>query len=301
MGHSEETQPHPDEETSATERKLRVAFGDCSAAFPTNFAWSAVHQDEWYRYKHDLYPGAVAFMQAVAEYHDIPLARGDVVVFSRPDVLYSHKIDFGRLQALGRQYASRLNDFAMLTRHKEVIGGHDPSDVFFITTVGFMISTWGRHAVVRDRQGFPEVPGRVADPTFAGVQGWLLHQASCRGNHVFFIANELQLHLHRLAGGYEIAVNGPGAGWVDPSEAISHGPLDLTANAVCAVGRQDTCLDSNRQSAFDVRGMEKVRLYDWSRGTDYFYVCSESAPVDPTTFPPLLSELAASPTDTAVV
>jgi len=266
---------------------------DLGQFFPTNFAWSVVHQDEWYAYKRDLYAGALAFLQAVAAYHGAPLSRGDVLLFSRPDVLYSHTIDFGPLQALGVRYAARDNDFVLLVRHTQAFGGHDPSDVFFVGTYGFMNSTWGRHAVIRNPKGLPEVPDRAPDSAFPGVQGWLLHQPACRGNHVFFMSNELQLHLHRMDGGHETAINGPGAPWVQPGQAIAHGPLDLTAHAICAVGREELCEElcvghgRGHRSHFDVHALEKVQLYNWSRGLDHFYTCRRSRVAGPCAFAPL--------------
>ena len=254
----------PGENKTNVDAYLRNMFAEDVWLSSTNYAYAVVEQDASGVPRTDLFTG-VRLLQKFAELEqDLRKARADtarsadIFVFLRPDLLFSKKIEYGRLHHMARAYMNAKRGFGFFIRHEaERYGGWDPSELFWVTNRALFESLFDM-----------PTPVTSADPFYtAAVHGCCYHGLgsknvshdscgsdwasrllfrSCRlGHDVFFARGDLKIHILRMNGNYKTAINRPGnADEVHPANAIS-GSLDITKQAEHLIGGLDRhCLKS---------------------------------------------------------
>jgi hypothetical protein len=83
------------------------------------------------RGKPDVFPGVLGFSKIVAAYHGIPLSPKDVLIVTRPDVIFTHAIDYPSLKT----YAQNAKPFVFWTRYfVHNFDTKDPAEFLLIGT-----------------------------------------------------------------------------------------------------------------------------------------------------------------------
>ena len=85
------------------------------------------------------FAAASALARCTLAHHGVLPRASDVILHSRPDVLYSRAVDFERLATLGHRAAASARPLLLLLRHGTSrsfggIGGNDPSEVAWLST-----------------------------------------------------------------------------------------------------------------------------------------------------------------------
>jgi hypothetical protein len=232
-----------------------------NSTIKTNFAWLVMHQGEppdeasapLRFFPAVAFSGSLALSEAAAAAHGIKVQDSDIILQSRPDLLFSHTLDFQPLIGLGKKFGDRQRNFVLLVRHDGTSAqGKDPSELFVVATRGFWAQTFHGTLVRKSHMpwGFDfEVPkGVLAYSTvskYIGYQGriWgymFVHAATCMGVSVYYISSRLKIHILRMSGSYKTFLNHDEAhrAVVEVNSSIKGSMvLDITKDAVCVFGR----------------------------------------------------------------
>jgi hypothetical protein len=204
------------------------------------------------------FPCVLALAEAAATAHSIAEGRHDVILHSRPDLRFSHAINFRPLIESARKFGEQKRDFVLLQRHSGTRPGegHDPSELLVIGARGFWKKTFDGTAVRRSSRpwdfDFEAPEGILAFSTtkhYIGCQARIWAYVLCmhrllHGLSVYFMSGVLKLHLLRVSGDYGTYVNRDKfhtkhfKKLVTPTTPISsRWVVDVTADLVCAYGR----------------------------------------------------------------
>ena len=137
--------------------------------FATNFAWHVVQQDSECIETNDVPFGPVMLAEAVAQAHSIELRSGQVTVNTRPDILFTHKVEFSPLiraskaAAVGRGHPSggpgdERPHWVLVTREWAGWGINEPTELLYFANMGWMLSMFSGHAVRRARDSAQKHP-----------------------------------------------------------------------------------------------------------------------------------------------
>ena len=231
--------------------------------------------------REDRIVGATALAEAVAKEHGLPVSSSTITVQTRPDLLFSHTIDF---KALGNGGMSRVKtkNWLFMPRHEAArTSGYDPQEGLLVGNLGWFTSKFsfevvkeaiapgqcGRCEWMARNDSVPELAEArnacIARDRKAGTLGHYFRRVQvfdsiCNDATPLFMARDIKIHYYRLSGKYDTAVQRPGRmSWVNPKRPIDHGPLDLRKGATeiffpantasCFCG--DRALDPNAHKA----------------------------------------------------
>ena len=182
--------------------------------------------------------------EAVARHHGMPLHTSSVVVFTRPDIIWSNRIATAPLLSWSRQ---RSSNWLFLVRHQQRVGGFDPSELFFIGNWGYFDAMFAERIVqLRDtpRDQARGCWARQESDRTCTVPGgshywrtWFVHDAPCTNTSAFFLTHKLKIQIHRLQGSWNTGINRPVAPWTNPFKNITKSDIDVTKDLLLVRGR----------------------------------------------------------------
>lgn len=234
-------------------------------------------------------------------HHQLATRPTDLILHSRPDVIYSSALDFPRMEAFSR----RAQPLLLLLRHgskpgAEGINWNDPSDITWLASRSALDRLCPDSQPCLGAQSAEELRRRYGNCGHAYV-GLFIHAASSLGIASFFVPVGWRISLLRSHGDIHRRYNGGSndththaagnpvtwrAGPVH-SEAATHSrsvpwalgpPRDLTAGLRCATGfnerNESACAKSTATLARTPWGMAKLSAA-FGYGARYF-VCAET-------------------------
>ena len=172
------------------------------------------HTDSWLH--------GMIILQSVCSWHSIRPHNSDVLLFARPDLIFSHGIDVSVLYRAHRFIAYMAHETAKNGQ------GNDPSEVFLLTSVGVwleIITACSPHVVVQGKDL------RLCDHE-------ILTLGATLGVPYYFVRPGLKIRFHRMQGcmgsSCASAINRPVGGFARaPANGPVQGALDLTKQARC--------------------------------------------------------------------
>ena len=231
-------------ELNATEicAAVQSRYGDNLAYLvgrPVRRLWA--HLDTWY--------GGLLFLRALERHHGIAARRNDVVLFSRPDVIFTSALDAAKLHDL----ATRMSFIMYLPHSASGAGMHsnDPSEILMISPV----ETWARSVAAESRPV----------PTRCGRMEAMLAIPNVFANATpFYIGRSLGLWLHRVHGTRECINHCPRDRSVRPSMVV-----DVTKDVRCffpdsACAHVEQLQQQRRTKSERARGASKSVEHDGS-------------------------------------
>ena len=327
---SGKTKTSPADAPSATQSKTDPSHWERTSLLKKNFAYAIERRA---KDNNVLMMGTmpVVLLELCRILWGIPAGGSDheplqhIYIFSRPDILFSHTLDFSRLFSLDREYVHTGRSWSILTPHAAgMVSGWDPSELFMVfsrahllrfslrqiqfvaplrllptpsgmknmpgTPYGCCVNfedqkhpdgdpkVWnsggGDDPFTKDSKNQPQnVPLERAQRVKCG-HGWpnLVIHAPANESDVFFIGIELKIHVLRMGGDRETAVNSPGS----PAAVIPHQPLvysmgplagqpkilDITRNGWSVLGGRN-CRKS---------GAEQQKRWYWEGGRKYGFM-----------------------------
>jgi len=198
--------------------------------------------------------------RCVLTHHGIAPQRSDIILQSRPDVLYGDAIDFSRLATLGaRAEVAASLPLLLLLRHGATaglvgIGGKDPSEVTWLATrsaLDLLCAERGKCLGVASALGMKRrFPKSGCGHPFVSL---LVHSAVPLGVGVFFVEAGWKISLRRTHGDNSRNYNG-GEVTVDGRAGRRR---DLTLGLRCAVGH------NHRNESACVKATEPLAQTRW--------------------------------------
>mmetsp|Transcript_153215 Transcript_153215/g.491334 ORF Transcript_153215/g.491334 Transcript_153215/m.491334 type:complete len:522 (+) Transcript_153215:114-1679(+) len=207
---------------------------------------------------HEQHRAVTLLGREVAMLHCIPRHDLDVIAVTRPDMIFSSAINVPRIADV----MSRLPHM-LLTRHQEIVGGNDPSELLIVGPRKFWEATCAyadanssstltsapgnSSSTLSSGPGMLVVPklGLCLEPREARKCGWfaahLVYSAFAMGVMPFFIGQPLAINLHRINGHFHMGVmNGFTKQLPQPNHPV-RSTLDITQHALCVVGEFTAC------------------------------------------------------------
>ena len=184
----------------------------------------------------DYFRGLAKLGTEVANLHGIPQDDRDLIVMTRPDIVFSHAVNLHRIRTIMAK-----QKIVLLPHHDARVGGNDPSEMLTIGPRQFFEES----CLAAPSDGAPcggegfhwLIPNPTRPSWKCGYYAsWMLYWAYSRGIMPFFYFGPLKLHLHRLDGHFNVGVMRPIDHSVKTPDSKVLGVVDLTRRAKCVVG-----------------------------------------------------------------
>ena len=184
----------------------------------------------------DYFRGLAKLGTEVANLHGIPQDDRDLIVMTRPDIVFSHAVNLHRIRSIMAK-----QKIVLLPHHDARVGGNDPSEMLTIGPRQFFEESCLAAPSDGAPCGFEGFHWRIPNPTRLSWRcgyfaSWMLYWAYSRGIMPFFYFGPLKLHLHRLDGHFNVGVMRPIDHSVKTPDSKVLGVVDLTRRAKCVVG-----------------------------------------------------------------
>jgi len=251
----------------------------------------------------DTWHASHKLLKLVSTHHQIRHSEQDLVFLSRPDIMYSHGVQFERLHTLvktGRK-------FTLIMRHEtSTASGCDPTEVWAVTSLGVWDATMNRcnaHAslVATGIKDDPEAstvttlsvapPNSPAPPGMTSVwqpcPGYTAFIRGCGhgyrrilaevtrsvGADVYYVGPTMKAHFHRMAGDFMLSVNRPG----DASMSLTSvkPPIDITQQVTCDLTTPSSCSTTAPKTGPKSREGISTMLVEFKCGPQHgrAYIC----------------------------
>ena len=184
----------------------------------------------------DYFRGLAKLGTEVANLHGIPQDDRDLIVMTRPDIVFSHAVNLHRVRTIMAK-----QKVVLLPHHDHRVGGNDPSEMLTIGPRQFFEESCLAAPSDGAPCGFEGFHWLIPNPTRLSWRcgyfaSWMLYWAYSRGIMPFFYFGPLKLHLHRLDGSFNVGVMRPISHSVKTPNSKVLGVVDLTRRAKCVVG-----------------------------------------------------------------
>ena len=272
-------------------------------AFGSNVAWAVSHRKgSWMWANMDTWWGGWALLAAAARVHRIRESENDVVLFTRPDLTFSRAVDVSRLSM-----QSRYGHYVLYAPHHSASPGtgNDPSELWAMTTSGYwrqqlrfcspryvsrtcqLGSKHCDHKGVRHSwAACPGAVGRICGITNVSKVDSLGQVPLHLNAETYYMNGDLGVHLHRVTGGWNVAINSGRAerGSAAPAAALTESDrVDLTQRVRCILPLRPTSTCEQSGSAAPhaqaaTWGSAASQGWPVQRGSTAWYphsVCSE--------------------------
>ncbi len=251
---------------------LRALFTNVGWLRHANHAYAVVTQHAEVRERDDVITGPWLLHRLSAQYHNISYSKKDIFIRTRPDLLYSHTLDYTRLRNLAVRYAKseklgnpdssdKYNSgFGFLIKHEtNAFAYWDPSDIFWMGNAAYFKTIFG-HSVSSDDpllflkcDSFHHVnstkgcfspyltnkwmPGSEYD-SHQTYEKLLISRPNRLSCATFFVRGEFKIHIRRLHdGSYRAAINRPSNTGSIKLNSTKLSTIDVTKKTVSVVGR----------------------------------------------------------------
>ena len=203
---------------------------------------------------------------------------------TRPDVLATHAVDADRLFELDALYHGTSRGWAILTPHESGrVSGWDPSELFAVFSRSFYLRLAARFSIEyffpQHRNASPKHVAINPGSTFFGCcqneenekvslgfkgnspdcgHGWAANwlHGEGRRSDLFWLRPDLKIHILRISGEQQVAVNRPGNAALIAS-GPPNGPLprmDITKNGLVVLGGRN-CKEIGRKQREPIVGL----------------------------------------------
>lgn len=254
----------------------------------------------------DTWHASHKLLKLASKIHQIRRSDQDIVFLSRPDIVYSHAVQFGRLHTL----AKTGRKFTLIMRHERgQTGGCDPTEVWAITSLGVWDATMNlcnAHTAlvatsIKDHpnastitagsysppSGLPPpgmtrvwqpCPGYTAFKTGCGhgYRRILAEVTASIGADVYHVSPTMKAHFHRMSGDFFTAVNRPGDSSI--SMQTVKPAIDVTQGVICELTSPASCSPDAPEVGPKSREGATTRLAHFRCGPQHGkgYICDSS-------------------------
>lgn len=227
----------------------------------TPFAYAVVSHDTEAG-QNDVFDGLWLLQKYAQSHLGIQPMDSDVFIRSRPDLLYSHTLDYSRLRNLAyRKINLDITEesqligkpgYAFLVRHESkhfVV--FDPSELFWIGNLGYFESLYAPvKAQPTNFTSFYDGPNhgcctkQTRDCEKTTFFSRLVFRPNRLGQNIYFIRGDIKIHIHRLSGDRGTSINRPGNSVLTSPARDSLEILDVTREALQVLnGLESHCVD----------------------------------------------------------
>ncbi|KAK3243539.1 hypothetical protein CYMTET_41525 [Cymbomonas tetramitiformis] len=216
--------------------------------------------------------------RAVARFHNLSTNPQDVIMLTRPDVIFAHPIKFPVLLAAAR----RLNShFTFLMRHGPEVGiiGNDPSEVALFLDRGAYDALCPENAPCLNAQNVAQMQRQGCGHVFVTL---LIHAATTRNISVFYTPwAKLRLRLHGLHG-MRRGFNGLGPHMAEANAYLAD-TTDVAETLQCVTGfdsATQTSACNSRAPLFTETLWGRARKVRMLNHGAQYYLCEQVSPLE---------------------
>ncbi|OLP76993.1 hypothetical protein AK812_SmicGene43005 [Symbiodinium microadriaticum] len=173
----------------------------------------------------DYTAGVTRFGHEVAKFHGIPQSENDIILVSRPDIVFSHAVNVTRIFEV-----MAWQKHILLPHEGSKVEGNDPSEMLII---GPRL-VWEGPCMVKADLPCGPVFWKDKMCGFFGTQ--YVHWSYSQGVMPFFYFGPIKLHLHRMSDDISFGMMKPLVNTVSHGNDRVLGTTDLTRQAQCALG-----------------------------------------------------------------